>query len=255
VRRGLRGLVGLLGFLVLWEVFSRSGIVREQFLPPASTVLGTLLRLAGDRGFLADVVATVLAWAIALGIAVLVAVPLGLLLGSVPAVRVATRAIVEFLRPIPSVALIPLVVVVLGTGPETKISLAVYASIWPLLFNTIYAMGEIDPLQTETARVFGLSRARTLCTVSLPHAAPFVMTGVRIAAAIALVLIISTELLAGGNAGIGQFIFLAGSGGGRMDVVLAGTVVVGLIGFAANAGLERAQRRWLGWDAHAQDLR
>jgi NitT/TauT family transport system permease protein len=155
---------------------------------------------------------------------------------------------VEFLRPIPSVALIPLVIVLLGIGPETKITLAVYAALWPLLFNTIYAMSEIDPVQVDTARAFGLSRSRILWTVRLPHAAPFVMTGVRISASIALILVISTELLAGGSGGLGQVIFDAGSGGGRMDVVLAATLVAGVIGFVGNSVLERVQRRWLGWD-------
>lgn len=158
MRRATRGLVGLACFLLLWELFSRSGVVREEFLPPPSTVLVRLAQLATDGGFVADVVATVLAWAIAVGIAVLVAVPLGVVLGSIAPVRAATQALVEFLRPIPSVALIPLVIIILGTGPESKIILAVYAAVWPLLFNTIYAMSEIDPLLTDTARSFGLSR-------------------------------------------------------------------------------------------------
>jgi NitT/TauT family transport system permease protein len=248
VRKAARGLVGFAAFLVVWELFSRSGVVREEFLPPPTTVFPRLAVLLTEPPFVADVVATVLAWLIAVGIAVGIAVPLGLLLGSVPAVATAARVLVEFLRPIPSVALIPLVIVLLGTGPETKITLAVYAALWPLLFNTIYAMSEIDPVQVDTARAFGLSRARILWTVSLPHAAPFVMTGVRISASIALILVVSTELLAGGSGGLGQVIFDAGAGGGRMDVVLSATLVAGVIGFVGNAVLERVQRRWLGWD-------
>jgi NitT/TauT family transport system permease protein len=109
-------------------------------------------------------------------------------------------------------------------------------------------MSEIDPVQVDTARAFGLSRSRILWTVRLPHAAPFVMTGVRISASIALILVITTELLAGGSGGLGQVIFDAGAGGGRMDVVLAATLLAGVIGFVGNAALERVQRRWLGWD-------
>lgn len=251
MNRFVRGLIGLAGFIFAWEAFSRSGLVRQQFLPPPSTVSVRLVQLVVDGDFAADVVATVLAWAIALSLAVAIAVPLGLLLGTVAAVRTASRAIVEFLRPVPAVSLIPLAVILLGTGPETKIALATYASVWPILFNTIYAMGEIDPLQTETARSFGLSRTRRLVTVALPHAAPFVMTGVRLSAAVALVVIISTELFAGGSGGIGQFIFLAGSGGARMDLVLAGTLVAGLFGCAVNAVLEYSQRRWLTWGGEA----
>jgi NitT/TauT family transport system permease protein len=75
------------------------------------------------------------------------------------------------------------------------------------------------------------------------------MTALRVSAAIALILVVSSELLGAGTAGIGQFVFAAGSGGGRMDLVLAGTLTVGLIGCAVNAGLETAHRRFFGWDA------
>lgn len=247
-RRAVRGLAGVFAFLLVWEVFGHSGVVRPELLPPASTVLTALSGLLGDPAFLADVLTTLVSWAVAVVLAVLLAVPLGLVLGSVAPVRTATRSLVEFLRPVPSVALIPLVVVVLGRGSETTVTLAVYAAVWPLLLTTSYAMGEIDPVQTDTARVFGLSPARRLFTVALPHAAPFVMTAVRVSAGIALVLVVSAELLGAGVGGIGRFVFLAGSGGGQMDLVLAGTLTVGLVGCAVNAGLELVHRRWLGWD-------
>nr|WP_307868931.1 ABC transporter permease subunit [Umezawaea beigongshangensis] len=194
-------------------------------------------------------IATLLALLIVIALAVGIAVPLGLVLGSVPAVRHATRAVIEFLRPIPSVALIPLAVVVLGIGPETKITLAVYAAVWPLLFNTIYALDELDPLLVETARVFGADRLRVLFFVALPSALPFVITGVRLAATTGLVVLISVELLVGGSGGIGEFIMVARSGAGRMDLVLAGTVVAGVIGYLLNEAFERAQRRWVGWSS------
>ncbi|MEU5696128.1 ABC transporter permease subunit [Actinosynnema sp. NPDC020468] len=244
-----RGLLGVAGFLVVWELFSRSGLVPAEYLPPPSAVGVQLVTLLGDESFLRDVIATVLALVIAVAVSVAIAVPLGLVLGSVPAVRHATRAVVEFLRPIPSVALIPLAILLLGVGPETKITLAVYAAIWPILFNTIYALDELDPLLVETARVFGTGRVRVLSSVALPSALPFVLTGIRLAATTCLVVLVSVELLAGGARGIGQFIMEARGGGGRMDLVLAGTVVAGVIGYLLNEGLERAQRRWVAWSS------
>jgi NitT/TauT family transport system permease protein len=247
-RPAIRGLVGVLAFLLVWEAFGRSGAVRPELLPPPSTVLATLSGLLADPAFLLDVLTTLASWAAAVALAVLIAVPSGLVLGSVAPIRTATRSLVEFLRPVPSVALIPLVVVVLGRGPETTVTLACYAAVWPLLLTTSYAMGEIDPVQTDTARAFGLSPARRLFTVALPHAAPFIMTALRVSAGIALVLVVSTELLGAGTGGLGRFVFLAGSGGGQMDAVLAGTLTVGLLGCAVNAGLELLHRRFLGWD-------
>jgi NitT/TauT family transport system permease protein len=242
-----RNLIGLAVFFALWEAVARSGLVPQEFLPPPSVVLTQLAGLLGQQDFQRDIIATVLAWAIALFIAIAVAVPAGLVLGSVPLLRAATRAVVEFLRPIPSVALIPLAIVAMGGGPDTKIALAVYASVWPILFNTIYALTEIDPVLVDTARSFGLRRPRILLTVALPHAAPFVFTGIRMASSIALILIVSTEFLAGAKLGIGNFILGASSGAGRMDLVLAGTVAVGLFGYLTNDGLERLGHKLFRW--------
>jgi NitT/TauT family transport system permease protein len=247
VTRFLRNLAGLLGFFLIWEGAVRAGLVDMLFLPPPSIVLARTVELLGQPSFVRDVVATVLAWAIALLISIGIAVPAGLLLGSIPWLRDATRAIVEFLRPIPSVALIPLVLLLIGSGPEAKITLAVYAAVWPILFNTIYALGEIDPVLTETAKSYGTSKTRMLTSVALPHAAPFVFTGIRLSASIALILVVSTEFLAGASRGIGEFILEASGSSSRMDYVLAGTVVAGIIGYLINEGLERAGGRLFRW--------
>ncbi|MFD9895563.1 ABC transporter permease [Amycolatopsis sp. NPDC059027] len=245
--RFLRGLAGLVGFFLLWEVVVRIGLVDQTFLPPASVELGIVANLLGDVSFLRDIIATMLAWAIAVLIAVAIAVPAGLLLGSVPGLRQATAAVVEFLRPIPAVALIPLVLLVIGSGPESKITLGVYASLWPIMFNTIYALGEIDPVLMETAKAYGTGRVRSLTSVALPHTAPFVFTGVKVSATIALIAIVSTEFLAGTKLGIGNFILQSSTGATRFDLVIAGTIVAGVFGFLINEGLEQLGKRLFRW--------
>ena len=243
----VRGLIGLVCLLTLWQLASAVGLFPENYLPPPSVVLPLLVELLAQEEFLRHVIATVLAWAIALGIAAAVAIPAGLILGSIHAVRVATRTVIEFLRPIPSVALIPLAIVLIGAGPETKISLAVYAAVWPILFNTIYALDEIDPLLLDTAKSFGTSRTQVLLSVSLPHAAPFVFTGIRMASTVALIVVISVEYVAGGRLGIGKFTLEASSGSGRQDLVLAATLLAGLIGYLIDGCFVRAQRSMLRW--------
>ncbi|WP_370944970.1 ABC transporter permease [Amycolatopsis sp. cg5] len=245
--RLLRNLTGLLVFFLLWEGFVRAGFVNALFLPPPTIVFARLFELLGDPVFIGHIIASALAWLIAMLIAVVVAVPAGLLLGSVAWLRDSTKVIVELLRPIPSVALIPLVLLVIGGGPEAKITLAVYAAVWPILFNTIYAMSEIDPVLTETARSYGTSKTRMLSSVALPHAAPFIFTGIRMSSAIALILVVSTEFVAGASKGIGQFLVSVSEGAGRMDLVLAGTVIAGLLGYLSNEGLERLGRRLFRW--------
>lgn len=244
IRAALRGLAGVVLLLLVWEVVVRAGFVPAVYLPPPSIVFPQLGAMLVDPDFQLAVVATVLSWAIALALAVGLAVPAGLVLAGVPWLRVASRTVVEFLRPIPAVALVPLLVVSIGGGPLTKIALAVFAGLWPILFNTIYAFDEIEPLQVDTARVY---RARVLTRVALPSVAPFVLTGVRLSAAIGLAVVISAEMLTGASGGIGQFILAAASGATRMDRVLAGVVVAGALGYVINAALERVQRRYFWW--------
>lgn len=247
MRSVIRNLLGLAGFFVLWETAVRLGLIERIFLPTPSDVAVRLLDLLGQQSFLRDLIATVLAWLIALCLAVVVAVPAGLLLGTVPSVRTATRVLIEFLRPVPPVAIIPLIMMVLGSGPDAKITVAFYASVWPILFNTIYALDEIDPLLVDTARSFGHGRLRVMATVALPHAAPFAVTGLRLSAAIALIVTVSTEYLAGSDIGVGAFIIDTATIIGAMDQVLAGTVVIGTIGFLVNEGLERLSRGVFRW--------
>ncbi|MGW3997044.1 ABC transporter permease [Amycolatopsis sp. NPDC004772] len=247
MKKLLRGLVGLAGFLLLWEVVVQVGLVDKTFTPPPSVVLGTVGNLLGDPEFIRDIVATMLAWVIAIVVAIAIGVPAGLLLGSIPALRTATAAIVEFLRPIPVTALVPLVLLVIGSGPDAKITLAAYASLWPIMFNTIYGMGEIDPVLMETARACGTSRFRILSSVALPQTAPFVFTGVRLSATIALIAVVSVEFLAGSQLGLGSFIIVASTGSVRFDLVLAGTVVAGTLGYLINEGLEQLGKRLFRW--------
>lgn len=169
--------LGILGVLLAFgvcEAVSRAGIVRREYLPPASDILARSVELAGDSVFLDGIGATLRAWVLGLALACAIAVPAGLLLGSVPVVDAAVRAIVEFLRPLPSVALIPLVSLLLGSGTETEVALVTYASVWPILFNTMYGLGESEPLAKDTLRAFGFGRGAVLLRVELVGAAPFI---------------------------------------------------------------------------------
>ncbi|EWM11087.1 ABC transporter permease [Kutzneria sp. 744] len=243
----VRKLVGLVGFLLVWEAASRLSLVDPRVLPPPSDVLVRFGLLFTDRSFVAGAISTVLSWSIALVCAWVVGLVLGLVLGSVPLLRLISMPVVEFLRPLPAVALIPLAIALFGTDAQTKITLAAFAATWPILLNTSYALGEVDPRLLETARCFRVSRWRVLTGVTLPSIGPFVVTGVRISASITLIAIVGTEFLAGGSIGLGQYAFLQGTSGGRMDVVLAATVFAGLFGCLVNAGFLTVQRRWVSW--------
>jgi len=243
----IRGAIGFVALFVIAEIVSRAGIVDEAFLPPTSLVLVRVGELLVDPEFLGQVLATLQAWAIGLGICIVVSVTIGVLLGSSRAAYSGSRAVIEFLRPIPSVALIPLAVLVLGNDAEMKIGLIVFSTAWPVLFNTIYGMHDVDPVAKLTAKSFGRGRLSTLLTVSLPSAAPFIFTGIRIAASVALIVAISAELFAGASDGLGRWLLDAGATGNRPDLVYAATIVAGLIGLAINFVLVLVERRFLSW--------
>lgn len=247
VPKWVAGLVGIVIFLLLAQLAGETVIGRST-LPLASTVVAEAGRLLGNGQFLTDLAATVEAWALGMAITVVFAVPVGLVLGSVPVVRSATRAIVEFLRPIPSVALIPLVALVLGVGLRMDVTLIVYASIWPVLFNTIYGLEGVDPVAKDTLRAFGFGRIAVIRRVSLPAAAPFIATGIRIASSIAIILNVSTGIITGriDGDGIGAFIADANTAN-NVSQVLAAALLAGLLGLALNELLVWAERRALPW--------
>jgi NitT/TauT family transport system permease protein len=238
----------VLVFLLIGEVIGRLGLVDRTYLPPSSTVLRRAGDLLTNGGFLQDVGFTLKAWAIGLLIAVLIAVPSGLVLGSLPFVNSAVRVLIEFLRPIPAVALIPLVILMVAEQGKIEYTLAAYAAVWPILINTIYAVGDVDPVAREMARSFGLGGFAILRRIALPSVAPFVATGVRVASSIALIVTISTELIAGGGEhGIGIFVLTASADASRADVVFAAAGIAGLLGFLIDLSMRYLERRLFRW--------
>lgn len=142
-------------------------------------------------------------------------------------------------------ALIPLVVLVYGSGVDSKVFLVFFASVWPLLIQTIYGIQDSDPVAVETARAFRLGRAERLVGVTLPAAVPYIATGLRISSSVALILAVTAELVIG-MPGLGQAINLAG-GSCAVEGMYALIVVTGALGWALNSVFARAERRVLHW--------
>jgi NitT/TauT family transport system permease protein len=244
--RAVRGAVGVAGAVAVIELVSRTGLVDETALPPASTIVARAVEQLGDAAFRDGLTSTLGAWAGGMLIAIAVAVPLGLALGSIRWLGTASRVLVELMRPIPSVALIPLAIVIFASTTNVKMALIVYAATWPILINTLYALRDVDPLAKDTLRSFGFGRLAVLWRVTVPSAAPFVTTGIRISASIGLVVVISAELFAGGG-GLGTYLAETQSGGGRTDLLLAGALWAGMIGLIINVALVRAERTAFRW--------
>jgi NitT/TauT family transport system permease protein len=146
------------------------------------------------------------------------------------------------------VALIPLAILLLGRGLDMRVALVAYASLWPILLNTIYGVRDVDPVARDTARAFGFGTLGILRRVSLPSAAPFIYTGVRVAAAVALIVAISAELVAGGStSGIGTWMLERTQPGIDRELMYAGIVVAGLLGLGVDILMLAGERRLFGW--------
>ncbi|MDO5500161.1 MAG: ABC transporter permease [Propionibacteriaceae bacterium] len=245
--RPVQGAIGVIALVAILELLSRTNVVSPTLLPPPSQVLSDLIGLLGSSTFLGHVGSTLTAWAIGLALASVIGVAAGLVLGSLRIVYEASRALIEFLRPIPAVALVPLAILVFGQGTQMKYMLVLYAALWPILLNTLYGAREIDPVTRETARTFRLTWWDTISRVYLPHTAPFAFTGIRISAAIALIVTVSAELLAGTPTGLGSWILQVQSGGGSTSQVFAGTIVAGVLGVLVNAILKWVEGIMFAW--------
>jgi ABC-type nitrate/sulfonate/bicarbonate transport system permease component len=239
------GAAGLGGLLAVVEAVSRLGLVDGRFLPPASEILRALAAELGTAGLWAALGETLWGWALGLAIAFCAAVALGLVIGVVPGLRAATHSTVEFLRPIPSVALIPLATLLFGASLGSTLLLVVYASFWQVFIQVLYGVADVDAVAHDTARSYGLSAWSRIRHLVWPTALPYVMTGLRLAAAVAFILAITAELVIG-SPGLGLSIQAAQSGG-AVTVMYALVVLAGLVGVAVNAGVRALERRVLAW--------
>ena len=241
----LLGLGGLACLLLLVEALPRLGLVDEQYLPPTSRIAAALADELAGAEFWRAVGDTLTGWAIGLAIAVLAGVTAGILIGSVPVLRAATASTVEFLRPIPSVALIPLAVLLYGTELGSTLLLVVYASFWQVLVQVLYGVADVDPVAAETAHSFRFTAWGRIRYVLWPTALPYVFTGIRLAASVALVLAITAELVIG-TPGLGKLIAVAQTSN-AVPLMYALIAVTGLLGVGINLLARLAERRSLAW--------
>ncbi len=244
-RDALLGLLGLLAVVVVLEILPRSGLVNRDYLPPASEMASTLWDQLGTSAFWTATGQTLRGWVLGLLLAMAIGVIAGVVIGSVPILREFTASTIEFLRPIPSVALIPLVVLIFGSRPQSALTLVVYAATWQVLVQVLYGVADVDPVARDTARSYGFSRLSIARTVVWPTALPYVLTGFRLAAAVALILEITAELVVG-VPGLGQQIGVAQSSG-AVPETYALVIVVGLIGVLVNLFARLLEKRLLHW--------
>jgi NitT/TauT family transport system permease protein len=230
---------------LVWEVVPRLGLVDATFLPPLSEVLAAWWRLAAS-GELATHAEASLARSLAgFGLAVVGAIPLGLLIGWYKPVATLLTPLLEVFRNTAALALLPVFVLILGLGETSKVAIIVYACSWPILLNTVSAVRTVDPLLVKSARSLGLSPVRLFAKVVLPAAVPTIFTGIRLAGAYSILILIAAEMV-GAKAGLGYLINYAQYNFAVPDMY-AGIITISAIGLVINHVLVAVERRFSTW--------
>ncbi len=237
-----RGILVPAALLVLAEVGFRASVGSSDSLAAPSRVVGGLIAALTDGSILVGTLRTLATMLAGLAIGALGGLAAGIALGFSETLRRAAFLTVEMLRPIPSVALLPLSLLIFGFGYRMEIAVIAFATFWPSLILTQSAVAQIEPRLVEVARILRLSRLQTAWKIVLPAAAPRLMTGLRLAAGLALVVAVTAEIVSNPQ-GLGHDLMIAQETL-RPERMFAVLFWVGLIGWGKNAALLRLER-WL----------
>lgn len=237
--------VAVATFLSIWEVAPRLGWVDRAFLSPLSEVLSALwqLTLSGDLWISID--ASLHRSLTGLLVAVSIAVPLGLLIAWYSAVAEVLSPLLAIFLNTAAVALLPVFTLILGIGDLSKIAIIGYACFWPILYNTISGARTVDPLLIKSARSLGLKDFKLFYKVIVPAALPTIFTGLRLATAASMLVLITTEYV-GAKAGLG-YLIISSQFNFQIPQMYAGILTVSIIGLGLNYLLVFVESRVTKW--------
>ena len=246
-------LLTLVALLAIWWAVTATGVIEPLFLPPPSAVLqkAWLLATTGymDSTLWQHLAASLSRIGLGLGFAVLTAVPVGIAIGANRVARGILDPLIEFYRPIPPLAYLPLIVIWCGIGELSKVLLIYLALFAPIAIATATGVRTVDPAKLRAAQSLGASRAQLIRHVILPSALPDILTGVRIGLGVGWSTLVAAELIAA-TSGLG---FMVQSAAQFLvtDVVVLGILVIALIAFAMEMGLRALQRKLVPWHGQA----
>ncbi|TIM40122.1 MAG: ABC transporter permease [Mesorhizobium sp.] len=235
----------LIAFLAIWQVSSSAGWVNAAVLPPVDTIVSALWNGLAGGTLLGDIAISLQRAGLAFAAAVAVAIPLGLFMGQVRAVETALDPILQVFRQTSALALYPVFILLLGLGEASKVFVIFWATLFPLLLNTISGVKQVDPKLLEMARVYGATRLTAFRRVVLPGAVPSIFVGLRLSATTALLLLIASEMI-GANKGIG-FQVMNAQYNFQIPLMFAAIVILAGLGLIANQALVSLQRRLCRW--------
>jgi NitT/TauT family transport system permease protein len=245
LRLTAEGLVGFVAVAALWELALSTGFIKRSAAPSVQQFLAAL-GASLHQGILSATVATIESWAITLALSVAIGGLIGLLAGLSKWLDAATSVVFDFVRPLPPIALLPAVIVVVGIGRPLELVVGITGAVWPVLLGAHYGVSQTDPQMIDTGRSVQLSRTKMVARVVLPSALPSIVTGIRLSAIIALAVVVGVEIVGGTGAGIGTYIETATSSGAT-NQAYAGAFAAAVLGLAITGFFFLAERRAIRW--------
>jgi ABC-type nitrate/sulfonate/bicarbonate transport system permease component len=235
----------LLLIIFLWWAVSTAGWVSRVFLPSPQATWVSLVEGLTDGELLAFSWATVSRMLLGWALASLFGVALGAVIGLSSTARAYMQPTLEFIRPLPASALLPLAISIFGLSPAMVLFVVAFGAMWPVLLATVHGFASVPAQLQEVARCLQLSRLAYAFKIGLPNAMPDIFAGMRLSLTVSLIVSVVGEMIAS-QPGLGQAILLAARSF-RASELFAGIVLLGLIGFASSTLLAVFENRLLKW--------
>lgn len=233
------------GFIALWQLIADARLVSPVFLPGPDRAWRSLVRGFESGDLELKVAGTVQRMILGWLLASLAGIAIGAAIGISEKARAYLQPSLEFLRPLPSSAVIPVAIALFGRSESMVLSVIAFGGLWPTLLATVHGFSAVEPRLYEVSRVLGLSRLEIIRKIALPSALPDILAGMRLSATTALILTVVGEMLTSRD-GLGQWILLAASSFRAADV-FAGVILLGAIGYLSAQILSFAEARLLVW--------
>jgi NitT/TauT family transport system permease protein len=245
IRNTLPALGVIAALLIAWW----GAIVATQsliFPTPWGVVTGTI-ELIQNGTLWRHIGASLMRVGTGFALAVCVAVPLGLWMGWVRGAYATLNPVFQMLRPISPIAWIPIAILWFGVGDASPIYLIFISSVFPMIVQTTVGVHTIDKRYLRAAENFGVSRATLFRQVVIPAVLPQVLVGMRIGLGVAWLVVVAAEMIAL-RSGLGYMIMDSRNAGNRYDLVIAGMIIIGVIGLSLDTSMRRLERiRWVRW--------
>ena len=235
----------ILCLLAIWELICQSGVVSSLFLPAPSAIINALLEMIADGEIGVSLAASLYRILAGFFVGSLIGLAVGLVTGTSALMDKIGTSIVNAIYPIPKIALLPLFILWLGIGELSKVTIIALGVFFPVAMNTYSGVKNVDTLLLKVAASFNASWWMTMKSVVLPNALPMIFAGLRLAAGTSLLLLVAAEMIAA-QVGIGALILHYGD---LMitDKLMAGVIVLSLLGLVFNLILQFVERKAIPW--------